>query len=112
MKNAFLKILGCSHRLVRVAPLEEEDGATEEEKSCEKENEKKSKEEEKEKEKRSKEEEKEKEIEKNEEQTVNGRRGEESEGEVFLLENMGYRGYREDVLKDRLRSYMVENLMK
>ena len=24
------------------------------------------------------------------------------EGEVFLLENLGYRGYREDVLKDRL----------
>ena len=29
------------------------------------------------------------------------RGGEGIEGEVFLLENLGYRGYREDVLKDR-----------
>ena len=34
----------------------------------------------------------------NEDQAAVGR----GEGEVFLLENLGYRGYREDVLKDRL----------
>ena len=66
----------------------------------EEEKEKKNEEEEKEKDKKNEEGEKEKEIEEGEEEANGG--GEESEGEVFLLENLGYRGYREDVLKDRL----------
>ena len=83
--------------------MEEEEGAVGEVEgnpSCEKEKEKKTMEKEKEEEKKSEEEEKEKEIEESEEQANGG--GEECEGEVFLLENLGYRGYREDVLKDRL----------
>ena len=98
--------------------MEEEEGATGEVEgnpSCEKEKEKKNEgqkkdkkkneEEEKEKEKKkNEEEEKEKEVEESEEQANGG--GEECEGEVFLLENLGYRGYREDVLKDRLDPHL------
>ena len=79
--------------------MEEEEGAAEEVEgnpSCEKEKEKKN--EENEKERENEEEEKEKDQ-------ANGR-GEEWES-VFLLENLGYRGFREDVLKDRLRSPIV-----
>ena len=81
--------------------MEEEEGASEEVEgnpSCEKEKEKKN--EENEKERENEEEEKEKEQ-------ANGK-SEECES-VFLLENLGYRGYREDVLKDRLRS-PIDNL--
>ena len=82
--------------------MEEEEGAAEEVEgnpSCEKEKEKKNEENEKE---------RENEEEAKEKDQANGK-GEESEGEVFLLENLGYRGYREDVLKDRLRS-PIDNL--
>ena len=105
------------HRLARVAPVEEEEGGAmgevEGNISCEKEKEKENEEEEKEKtneeeekekDKKNEEGEKEKEIEEGEEEANGG--GEESEGEVFLLENLGYRGYREDVLKDRLDPHL------
>ena len=84
--------------MVRVAPVEEEQEATNGDETCKKEKEKKN--EENEKEKKNDEEGKEKEIELSEEQANS--RGDDWEGEVFLVENLGYRGYRDDVLKDRL----------
>ena len=78
-------------RLVQAAATLEEEATSEEErkiKSCK--NEKESGEEE-------------EEAKENEEpaEKAEQRGGEGIEGEVFLLENLGYRGYREDVLKDR-----------
>merc|ERR1712179_338601 len=90
------------HRMVRVAPVEEEQEATNGDETCKQEKEKKNEEKDeegKEKEKKNDEEGKEKEIELSEEQ-ANGR-GDDCEGEIFLVENLGYRGYRDDVLKDR-----------
>ena len=85
--------------------MEEEQEATNGDETCKQEKEKKNKEKDeegKEKDKKNDEEGKEKEIELSEEQ-ANGR-GDDCEGEIFLVENLGYRGYRDDVLKDRLDS--------
>ena len=89
MKNRIFPFSFPKIRLLRTATtLEEEESSDEEKRKSSKEE---NGEEEEKKERAS-------ENKENEDQAAVGS----GEGEVFLLENLGYRGYREDVLKDRL----------